>query len=504
MSPAQYRAWAEAPAAAAGDRRRSATRPRPRLELAAFYEALPAAAGRGRASSTSATRSTARSRCCASAPAALARAARALPLRAGRRVPGHQPRAARAGAPAGRRGPGPNITVVGDDDQAIYRWRGAASANLLAFRRLYPGAREVVLNENHRSTQVILDASARLISLQQPAPAGGGRRHRQAAALAAPRAARRCVHLRVRHGVGRGRRRRRPRRGAARSAGYRPRDVAMLVRSNGDADPFLRALNVRGIAAPLQRQPRPLRARGGAPADRVPARAREPGRLGLGLLPGRVRALPAARVRAAAPQPPRAPQDPPAARGAARPAGERGARSASAAPRARRAARLLADLEARRRRRAAAAHGRGALRVPAVRRACSAAARARRSAEAEAKVRNIARFFDAVKRVRRRSPSTTACPAFVEHLDLLREAGDDPAVAEADLDDDAVARADRAQGEGPRVPASCSWSAAPRTASRCSRRTRRAGAAGGPRSGDRRHRRRRAPARGAAPLLRRR
>jgi DNA helicase-2/ATP-dependent DNA helicase PcrA len=62
----------------------------------------------------------------------------------------------------------PNITVVGDDDQAIYRWRGAAAANLLAFRRLYPGAREVVLTDNHRSTQQVLDASARLISYNNP------------------------------------------------------------------------------------------------------------------------------------------------------------------------------------------------------------------------------------------------------------------------------------------------------------------------------------------------
>ena len=62
----------------------------------------------------------------------------------------------------------PNITVVGDDDQAIYRWRGAAAANLLAFRRLYADAREVVLTENHRSTQVILDAASRLIAYNNP------------------------------------------------------------------------------------------------------------------------------------------------------------------------------------------------------------------------------------------------------------------------------------------------------------------------------------------------
>src|SRR5262245_28009897 len=65
-------------------------------------------------------------------------------------------------------GDAPNITVVGDDDQAIYRWRGAAAANLLAFRKLYPGAEEVVLTENHRSTQEILDAAARLISYNNP------------------------------------------------------------------------------------------------------------------------------------------------------------------------------------------------------------------------------------------------------------------------------------------------------------------------------------------------
>ncbi len=59
------------------------------------------------------------------------------------------------------------------------------------------------------------------------------------------------------------------------------------------------------------------------------------------------------------------------------------------------------------------------------------------SAEAEAKVKNIARFFEAVKAYGELAEHDRV-PAFVAHLDLLREAGDDPAVAEADPDEDAV------------------------------------------------------------------
>jgi DNA helicase-2/ATP-dependent DNA helicase PcrA len=59
------------------------------------------------------------------------------------------------------------------------------------------------------------------------------------------------------------------------------------------------------------------------------------------------------------------------------------------------------------------------------------------SAEAEAKVKNIARFFDAVKAYGDVAEHDRV-PAFVEHLELLRDAGDDPAVAEADPDEDAV------------------------------------------------------------------
>ena len=59
------------------------------------------------------------------------------------------------------------------------------------------------------------------------------------------------------------------------------------------------------------------------------------------------------------------------------------------------------------------------------------------SAEAEARVKNIARFFEIVKGYGDVAEHDRV-PAFVAHLDLLREAGDDPAVAEADPDDDAV------------------------------------------------------------------
>ncbi|HEY6957676.1 MAG TPA: ATP-dependent DNA helicase, partial [Candidatus Limnocylindria bacterium] len=56
-----------------------------------------------------------------------------------------------------------NITVVGDDDQSIFAWRGATLENFDAFRAAYPDAKVVTLVENRRSSQGILDAAYRLI-----------------------------------------------------------------------------------------------------------------------------------------------------------------------------------------------------------------------------------------------------------------------------------------------------------------------------------------------------
>lgn len=61
-----------------------------------------------------------------------------------------------------------NLTVVADDDQAVYKWRGAAVSNVLSFRRHFPKAKLIVLSQNYRSTQAILDASYQLIGHNNP------------------------------------------------------------------------------------------------------------------------------------------------------------------------------------------------------------------------------------------------------------------------------------------------------------------------------------------------
>jgi len=140
-----------------------------------------------------------------------------------------------------------NITVVGDDDQSIYKFRGAAISNILGFREQYRSARTVVLRRNYRSLAPILDASYRLVRRNDP-----DRLEVRAAIskqLKPVRSAADELPVRLEpfatHGeeadwiaaeIGR-----------RIAAGARPMDHAVLVRANGHADPILRSLNVAGI-----------------------------------------------------------------------------------------------------------------------------------------------------------------------------------------------------------------------------------------------------------------
>ncbi|MDV7395096.1 UvrD-helicase domain-containing protein, partial [Arthrospira platensis SPKY1] len=57
----------------------------------------------------------------------------------------------------------PNIFIVGDDDQSIYEFQGARLKNLVDFYHAYPEVEVIVLEENYRSAQGILDAAHSLV-----------------------------------------------------------------------------------------------------------------------------------------------------------------------------------------------------------------------------------------------------------------------------------------------------------------------------------------------------
>jgi len=65
-------------------------------------------------------------------------------------------------------GPRQNLTVVGDDDQAIYKFRGASIENILRFQHDFPQAKKIVLTQNYRSFQGILDHAYHFIQANNP------------------------------------------------------------------------------------------------------------------------------------------------------------------------------------------------------------------------------------------------------------------------------------------------------------------------------------------------
>ena len=141
---------------------------------------------------------------------------------------------------------GKNMTVVGDDDQSIFRFRGASLTNILSFKEFYPEAKKIVLTKNYRSTQSILDSAYQLIKQNNP-----GRlefkEEVNKTLESTIKSEGKSIHMlqfdthsheadkvaeiileKVKEG-------------------YKYRDLAILVRRNADADPFLRALNMKEI-----------------------------------------------------------------------------------------------------------------------------------------------------------------------------------------------------------------------------------------------------------------
>ena len=141
-----------------------------------------------------------------------------------------------------------NLTAVGDDDQSIYRFRGAAISNILGFVDRYPDAAKVVLTKNYRSTTPILTAARRLIRFNDPdrLETRLGISKELSAEMesgsSAPVAFRRFrttadeadwIAQEVQRSL---------------DAGARPRDHAVLVRANVDTVEIARSLNMAGIA----------------------------------------------------------------------------------------------------------------------------------------------------------------------------------------------------------------------------------------------------------------
>jgi DNA helicase-2/ATP-dependent DNA helicase PcrA len=169
-------------------------------------------------------------------------------------------------------GKGGNIAVVLDDDQSIYRFRGAAVSNALYFRENFPKAKLVTLTKNYRSSQEILDKAYDLIQFNNPDrleeienidkklvarvkvrddPSTGLGRvhfiHSDRVENEADSVAKEISNITTEV--------RPAKQGPAlqessKSEVYKYRDIAILVRANNHSEPFMRALSRYGI--PLQ------------------------------------------------------------------------------------------------------------------------------------------------------------------------------------------------------------------------------------------------------------
>ncbi|MFT3837643.1 MAG: UvrD-helicase domain-containing protein [Myxococcaceae bacterium] len=132
-----------------------------------------------------------------------------------------------------------NVAVVGDDDQCIYSWRGAQVRNILDFERHFPNAKVVALEQNYRSTEVILEAANAVIAknperrakrLWTQMPGGS-----KITVVVAPNEEEeaKLVAFEIRKAI---------------DAGILPQEIAVLYRTNGQSRPVEESLRAKEIS----------------------------------------------------------------------------------------------------------------------------------------------------------------------------------------------------------------------------------------------------------------
>jgi DNA helicase-2/ATP-dependent DNA helicase PcrA len=150
-----------------------------------------------------------------------------------------------------------NLTVVGDDSQSIYKFRGAAISNIIYFKKDYKNTKTIILTKNYRSTQTILDSAYKLIRHNAPdtledklgidknlvsvrSPKGGDEVifiHKDRVESEADEVAKEIVNLITVSSASK----------TTNGKKYEYKDIAILVRANNHSEPFLRALSRHGI-----------------------------------------------------------------------------------------------------------------------------------------------------------------------------------------------------------------------------------------------------------------
>ncbi len=139
-----------------------------------------------------------------------------------------------------------NITVAGDDDQSIYRFRGAAYSNLLNFIKDFPRAKKVSIIRNYRSTQVILDSAYQLIQNNNPERfevKAGIDKH----LIGVTKEGKPVEHLHFDTNSTEADHVARIIKDKVKAGEFKYKDFAILVRANSDSRSFLQALNMLDI-----------------------------------------------------------------------------------------------------------------------------------------------------------------------------------------------------------------------------------------------------------------